>query len=105
MTRHANLEEESQVLLQLRKDRGIQCIDIVSPAEELETAASDTISDILTAVFGAAGTSRPWADGEVRSGNEAVTYRERAIERAQGLLAHALRSWEGDAEDYTREDA
>lgn len=61
--------------------------------EEREQYATDVISDILTALFGPAGISTVGGS---------ITMREDAVENAKALLNRALRSWEGDAEDYTR---
>ena len=62
--------------------------------EEPDTAASDLISDILTALFGPAGTYT--FGGERNDDGDAG-------QNAQAFLDRAFRSWEGDAEDYTRE--
>jgi hypothetical protein len=63
-------------------------------AEDAETTASDLISDILTALFGPAGFAD--AEGDTTDGPN--------YEKAKSFLDSAFTSWEGDAEDYTREE-
>lgn len=58
-----------------------------------ETAASDIIADILTAIYGPAGA---WRDGRIEMNDAALL-------NARQLLDRALRSYEGDAEDYEAE--
>lgn len=58
--------------------------------DDIEAAASDAISDILTALYGPAGT---WSDH--------FHARQNAREAARNLLDRAYRSYDGDAEDYT----
>lgn len=99
------LESFGRAQLDRRKDVGLACIEEAAghpvtedDNEELETYASDAISDILTAVYGPAGhyTWRPEGVGLRVDNTE-------ALDNAQGLLSHAMRSYEGDAEDYTLE--
>lgn len=61
--------------------------------EDRESAAKDAISDMLTTLFGLPGA---W------SANDGIEYNEEACEKAEALLASALNSYHGDAEDYTR---
>lgn len=68
--------------------------------EDRETAASDAISDVLTAMYGPAGhyvivSEEPYSSERVDN--------VEALSNAQGLLSHSMRSYEGDAEDYTVE--
>ncbi len=65
-------------------------------ANDPETAASDAISDILTGLFGPAGTIS-YTEGDTRY---EFNFRDEAIEAATRLLADAMESWRGDAEDY-----
>lgn len=60
-----------------------------------ETYATDAISDILTAVLGPRGYYR------YRDGVNEFVGGEGIVHQAQELLDRSLRSWEGDAEDYT----
>jgi len=86
-----------------RREVGEQCVEIAGgrgagrfeemALEDRETYASDAISDILTAVLGPAGVISPGG---------ALFYDDETYGRAQDLLAHALESYRGDAEDYTR---
>lgn len=62
--------------------------------EDRETYAADVISDVLTALFGPAGTTTH--DG-------AITHNVDAQLKAEFLLARALDSYRGDAEDYVTE--
>jgi len=62
--------------------------------EDRETAASDAVSDILTALFGPAGTD---------SIGNGITLDPFALNEARRVAENALRSYEGDAEDYCRE--
>ncbi len=59
-------------------------------ADEKETAGSDAVSDILTALFGPAGHY----DGEK------VVHDHDVNHQARVFLDHAYHSWCGDAEDY-----
>jgi hypothetical protein len=61
--------------------------------EDRETAASDAISDILTALFGPPGTTT--CGGHITLGSDALV-------GAQRFLRRAFHSYEGDAEDYYR---
>ncbi len=82
----------SHELLQRRIDIGRAAIAKAGdPGEDLETAASDTIADILTAVCGPYG--RFTQDGALRP-------TAGAVERAHALIDRAMSSWAGDAEDY-----
>lgn len=87
------LDLMSTTALARRRALGRAAIRIVSN-DEPETAASDAVSHILTALFGPAGTSSP--DG-------AITYDDDAISRAHDFVQNALASWRGDAEDYVTE--
>lgn len=101
---HDKLDSESTEQFQRRVDVGHHCMvaahgtpcshDWVVDEEDRETCASDAIADILTALFGPAGTS---------SCGGAISYDQAALDKAQDFLAHALDSYRGDAEDYTRE--
>lgn len=81
-----------------RKDLGEKCLRLVhgNPVhpEDRESAASDAISDILTAMYGPAGTTVE-SDGRYQ-----VVLNGKTLDKARELLDHALRSYEGDAEDY-----
>lgn len=99
------LDDYGQNLLDLRAKTGERCIYEAGgwtadgrriEGEDRETAASDAISDILTALFGPAGTySNP------EHGIGKLNPNEFALNEARRLVEHAFRSWEGDAEDYT----
>jgi hypothetical protein len=65
-----------------------------------ETNASDVIGDILTFVCGPAGTYS-FREGEVSKLHERIE----AISNASALLDRAMRSWQGDAEDYCWEES
>ncbi len=91
---------EDQTMYRRRAYIGGRCMALASDgpwssresADDPETAAADAISDILTAVFGPAGTY---------TGEETLRRdRDEAVEAAAALLFHALQSWKGDAEDY-----
>lgn len=95
------LTVEAQRTLDRRKEIGESCIALanIGGGEEPETGASDAISDILTALFGPAGTNVPEGDSWTEE------YNAGALEEARHLLDHALASYEGDVEDYYSESA
>lgn len=84
-----------------RKNRGDLLITTawsreVTGPEDREAAATDGISDILTALFGRAGD---WSARD-ESGVGIIHYNAMAISNAAALLNRALESYKGDAEDY-----
>lgn len=92
------MNEDSQDTLGKRVDRGNQSM-IASwgrepDEDERESAACDTISNVLTALFGPAGaygeTDETWA----------LKPNEFALNEARRVIEEAFRSYEGDAEDY-----
>jgi hypothetical protein len=94
------LDRDSQTTLDGRAQVGRIAMNVawgrtpIHP-DDLEFAARDVISDVLTAVLGPAGSVS--VDAEIE-------YDEDTISRAHNLLYRALESYRGDAEDYTRED-
>lgn len=95
------LTHNANRMLNGRRLTGLRCLELASGGqavkpddEDIETYASDAISDILTIVCGIAGTT---------SYGGTIPRDEDAWLKAKELLDHALRSWEGDAEDYYRE--
>lgn len=78
-----------------RIELGRQAIEL-GDDNDPETDASDVISDMLTALYGPEG----WHDEEGRYHPNGDAHQQ-----AMGLLDRALRSYEGDAEDYTKDDA
>jgi len=91
------LDQQSRADLQRRSIIGEKAIVLCPDGNDYETAGKDVVSDILTALFGRAGQYRLVAgnDDSEREDNE------KAQERARLFMEDALRSWEGDAEDYT----
>lgn len=103
------LAHDAHVVLTRRKVIGEICIaaaqrgdgtpvtqaDFNHRDDDIETAASDAISDILTAVFGHAG---------IWDGQASIIHDDEAIAAARALLDRAMRSYLGDAEDYYAED-
>lgn len=90
------LDSYGAEMLEKRKDVGLVCIAtaashaIDETHEDFETFATDAVSDILTALLGPAGHYNGHdvhVDPDVNG-------------RAHAFLDAALRSWEGDAEDY-----
>lgn len=97
MDKH-KLDADSQDQLDRRTENGRYAIEThptFEANEEPETVASDLISDILTALYGPAGT---------HSVGGSLTPNHDAIEKANELIARAFVSWTGDAEDYTEAD-
>lgn len=98
------LTADSLDQLERRSEIGVDCILLAHGgegellAEERETYAKDAISDILTALFGAAGSYVANHDGETGLIPERF-----ALNEARRLVEEAFESWTGDAEDYTRE--
>jgi hypothetical protein len=99
------LDEESQEMLDRRIAIGDRCIVIAANGlddesyylddeDDRRTYACDAVSDILSALFGAAGSFTP--DGKPQ-------YDWDQIGAARNFLDSALRSYEGDAEDYSTE--
>jgi hypothetical protein len=88
------LTPDAKATLERRKAVGVACLSFTDEGNDPETAASDAISDILTELFGPAGTY-----GE---DYRTIKYNDEALENARALLDRALRSYAGDAEDYTR---
>lgn len=88
------LTHESRRTLSRRVRRGERAIALHPDDLDRETRASDIVSDILTALFGPAGT---YTFGGSRNDDGD------AGQNAQDFLDAAFRSWEGDAEDYIRE--
>ena len=104
------LDNHAQDTLDKRIAIGDRCIAIAAEgvdsdsyyvedaAEERETHASDAVSDILTALFGAAGTwdeASRTPDGRAHIVHDFVKHGT-----AKEFLDHCLQSWIGDAEDY-----
>lgn len=82
-----------------RRIAGDVVLDVAQEGgNDRETTASDVISNILTALFGAAGYDDPFR------GEGGVRYDLARMERAQALLDRAYNSWWGDAEDYDEND-
>lgn len=107
------LDNESKSKLGQRVSRGKQLIgsawgttwDEMHP-EDRESASKDAISDILTALFGHAGTAvfgEPDAEGFRTFAR--IEPNGSSPEAAQALLDAAMRSYQGDAEDYIEEGA
>ena len=69
-------------------------IDYDGWLDEARTGATDAISNILTYIVGPAGVTEESAKGYN------VVHDPDALDAARELLDDALRSWEGDAEDY-----
>lgn len=90
--------EEGTAELEMRQDKGERAMALVWGSEPHEddrySAATDAISDILTVMVGPAGVT-------VEAGlSYNVEHDGEALDKARELLDDALRSWEGDAEDY-----
>lgn len=85
-----NLTDESQAILQRRIDIGRAAMAGTRDEGDLETAATDAISDILTAVVGPYGYA---VAGQLRP--DPTSFAE-----AWTLIDRAISSWVGDAEDY-----
>ena len=66
--------------------------------EDRETYAKDVISDVLTALFGPAGTFKKASDGD----GWVLYPNEFALNEARRVIEEAFRSYEGDAEDYAQ---
>lgn len=64
-----------------RADVGRRALAVLADNDDDETQATDLISDVMTHVFG--------DPRDVQN-----------VRQAEALLARALRSYEGDAEDY-----
>ena len=77
------MDEYGAQHLARRTSAGFAALKIAGewPQNDAETAASDAISNMLTAVFGPA-------------------LNDHALDEAHRLLERAFRSYEGDAEDY-----
>jgi hypothetical protein len=97
-----DLDRDSLRQLNERKAVGNQCIGIaagdartVTP-DERETYASDAVADILTALFGPAGSYVVRDDAP----SQRVWSKDKLAE-ARAFLDRCYRSWEGDSEDYT----
>jgi hypothetical protein len=95
------LEPEAQAKLDTRRDRGETMLAVtwapyVPEGDDRESAAADAISDILTAVFGPAGVRIP------KTTEDGTPYVSVMYDTEAGaMLGRALRSYEGDHEDYT----
>ena len=91
--------EEGTDELEMRKDKGERAMLLVWGSEPHEddrySAATDAISDILTVMVGPAGVTV-----EAPGPSYNVEHDGEALDKARELLDDALRSWEGDAEDY-----
>ena len=97
-------DQDSQKLFDERATKGAKLIEQTwgRPVEdeERESAAKDAVSDILTSLFGAAGSyfdpgpGKPWA----------LRPNELALNDARAFIERAFESWVGDAEDYAEAD-
>lgn len=90
------LTQQARQELRERTARGEASIDAAwskrpRNAEDREAAASDVVVEVLTALFGPAGSCKPGGP---------VLYNEAALLLAEGFLGRALRAYRGDAEDY-----
>jgi hypothetical protein len=99
MHEKVTLIPESARTLAVRRIAGERILRIAHPSamadeHDRETAAKDAISDVLTALVGPAGT---------HSFGGYLSSSDFALNEARRVLEQALRSWQGDAEDYTRE--
>lgn len=88
-------------LLKERRERGERLVSLAGDRgyrelhpEDAQSIAMDAVSDILTTLFGPAGGCLPI------EGLAKIVYDDEAIRNASAFLGAALRSYEGDAEDY-----
>lgn len=98
------LDADSEKQLAGRRSRGEHLLVTAWGRKVLDderiSAASDAISDILTALYGPAGH---YADVQDDAGDThwRAVWNDDALESAQELLDRSMRSYQGDAEDYT----
>lgn len=95
---------DGQQQLDNRKLRGEQAINVHPDYPcgiDTETAAADIVSDVLTFLFGPAGAHR--IGPQYANGHE-VKPDEYALNEARRFIERAMRSYEGDMEDYTAAD-
>lgn len=101
----STLDEDGAATYRKRVYIGERCMALAhggpAPADDRETAASDAISDILTALYGPAGTYRYESEEVLDKSLPRYQMRPDAQHAARTLLQDALESWYGDAEDYT----
>jgi len=100
------LDKHSQETLDKRATLGLKMLrdawGTELDGEDFESAAKDAISDVLTAVFGPAGTLNL---SDRRSGRAKVELNSQSVEGATALMVRALDSYFGDAEDYVEDEA
>jgi hypothetical protein len=97
------LDHDGRRSLAARINTGERCLEIAwgskPESDDLQSAAYDAISDILTALLGPAG----WY---VQQGDDLNKrhWNHEALQEAEAMLQAALRSYEGDSEDYIVEE-
>lgn len=100
------LDHDSERHLDRRTSRGERLLcaawetGVSVEGEDRESAFADGVSDMLTTILGRAGGHRERPD---EPGLWEVFHDEARLDEARGLLDRALRSYEGDAEDYHEE--
>lgn len=104
-TAKVRLTRDARRALSGRQLTGDQCINTaygphgVPEGEDRETYAKDAISDILTALFGPAGTMKETSDGD----GWIPVPNEFALNEARRVVEESFRCYEGDTEDYIEE--
>lgn len=90
----STLDDDSRAQYERRYENGRIAVGMLERDDE-ETQFSDLVSDMLTFLYGPAGYTEGFNGG--------LAIREDEQLAARALLDRAMRSWEGDAEDYTVE--
>jgi len=95
------LEGEAYDQLESRIGWGREAIETNPDQNDLETDASDVISNILTSLYGPSGVTVCTLDStDPRGVSYSIDSWKPSEAKAQALLDRAFRSWQGDAEDY-----